>query len=383
MTTFGFSTAGDIRFGRGVSRTAAEAVAGFSDRALLVHGRNPDRAAWLLDDLRRRGISVTALACPGEPDVALVEAAVTTARKVRPGVVIGLGGGSAIDLAKAVAALTPASAQVLAYLEVVGKGRALDAPPLPSIAIPTTAGTGAEVTRNAVIGVPEHRRKVSLRDARMIPDVAIVDPALTDGAPRGVTFASGLDAVTQVIEPYLSVKASPLTDALCADAVPRGLRALLRLAEAEDQGARDDIALTSLIGGMALANAGLGAVHGLAGVIGGRTGAPHGEICAALLPHVLALNAQSSGLSDSGRGRIARVLGWIADALGVDAQDATRALAESIAAFGIRGLSALGVGDGEIDAIAEASRGASSSRTNPVPPEDFDFGEALRRALRP
>lgn len=380
--SFSFATAAEIHFGRGTARIVPEAASRFSDRAMLVHGRDGARSAWLAEDLKNSGVGIVPIACPGEPDLKLVEAAVDVAREARPGVVIAVGGGSVIDLGKAVAALAPARDRALAYLEVVGEGRALTADPLPFIAIPTTAGTGAEVTKNAVIGVPDHRRKVSLRDARMIPDIAIVDPALTDGAPRSVTFSSGLDAVTQVIEPFLSTRACPLTDALCADAIPRGLRALLRLHQTEDPAARDDMALTSLFGGIALANAGLGAVHGLAGVIGGRTGAPHGAICAALLPRVLEVNAEALPVEDKLRRKLDRVFAWIADALEVRDEDATQALAMKIAEVGIPDLAKLGVTEGDMGDIALAARAASSSKSNPVPPDRLDFEEILRRSLK-
>lgn len=203
---FTFATSPDIRFGRGMASTAAATLDAISRRIVLVHGRSSDRAAWLREDLAARGSTVVTLSCPGEPDVEAVDSAVAMARDVQPGVIVAVGGGAVIDLGKAVAALTPSRGPTLSYLEVVGAGRPLEAAPLPCLAMPTTAGTGAEVTKNAVIGVPAAGRKVSLRDPRMIPTVAIVDPALTDHAPPSVTFSSGLDAVTQVIEPYLSTK---------------------------------------------------------------------------------------------------------------------------------------------------------------------------------
>jgi alcohol dehydrogenase class IV len=265
------------------------------------------------------------------------------------------------------------------HLEVVGRGLPLAAPPLPLAALPTTAGTGAEVTRNAVIEVPEHRRKVSLRDRRMLPDLAIVDPALTDGTPKGVTLASGLDAVTQVIEPYVSSRANPLTDALCRDAIPRGLGALVRLMAAEDAGARDAMAWTSLCGGLALANSGLGAVHGLAGVLGGVTGAPHGAICGRLLPGVLAANRAAAG----GRAadRLAEVEGWIGAALGVPAGEAVAALARWCDAQGLPRLAGMGLAEAECDAVAEAAGASSSMRGNPVALPPATLAAVLRAAL--
>ncbi|SHG95179.1 iron-containing alcohol dehydrogenase [Marivita hallyeonensis] len=378
---FVFATAADIRFGRGSAKDTAEAAARISGRALVVHGRNPLRANWLLEDLHQLNVTATGFPCAGEPDLETVEKAVTFARDLQPGVVIGLGGGSVIDLAKAVAALTPARRATTAFLEVVGEALPLDAEPLPLIALPTTAGTGAEVTKNAVIGVPSHRRKVSLRDIRMIPNIAIVDPALTDGAPASVTFASGFDAITQVIESYVSVNASPLTDALCRDAIPRGLRALMRLSLGEDAAARDDMAFTSLVSGIALANAGLGAVHGLAGVIGGQTGAAHGEICATLLPHVLAYNASNAPTGSVSAGKHEMIFRHISEVLKVAPEEAPHALNAQIAALGIRNLAKMGVTPSNVSDIAAAAKTTSSSKNNPVPPDMVDFEAILRAAL--
>ncbi|WP_425039731.1 iron-containing alcohol dehydrogenase [Primorskyibacter sp. S187A] len=370
---FSFATSPSIHFGRKAAQQAAPRIIGLSSRVLLVHGKSAERAAWLVEDLTSQGATVETVSCLGEPDINAVSGALRTARAWRPGVIVGLGGGATIDLAKALAALTPSTGPILSYLEIVGDGKALDAAPLPFVAIPTTAGTGAEVTKNSVIGVPEAGKKVSLRAEAMIPDIAIVDPALTDGAPAQVTLSSGLDAVTQVIEPYLSLKASPLTDALCRDAIPRGLRAVFRLAEGEDPQARDDLALTSLFGGMALANAGLGAVHGLAGVIGGRTGAPHGEICATLLPHVLDHNAGALGQDSPAGQRMAEVRSWIAEALGVAPQQAVNALHAKLKSIGIRSIGELGLRHEDIARVAQEAAGASSSKTNPVPltPDDY------------
>ena len=291
MTPYSFIIPGQIVFGRGTSARAVELVLERGRRVVLVHGARADRADWLRSDLEGQGGEVTLLACPSEPDLPGLEAAVAGLRAMRPQVIVALGGGSAIDMGKALAALLPGTSSPLDHLEGVGKGLPLMAAPLPFIAIPTTAGTGAEATRNAVLTVPDHARKVSLRDPRMIPDVALVDSTLMEGAPKSVVLAAGLDAVTQVIEPFLCNRANSLTDAICRDAIPRGLRALKSVVEGPGTQDWDDMAHVSLCGGIALSNAGLGAVHGLAGVIGGVTGAAHGAICGVLLPHVLAANA--------------------------------------------------------------------------------------------
>ncbi|WP_108502895.1 iron-containing alcohol dehydrogenase [Paracoccus indicus] len=375
---FAFSTATEISFGRGRAVQAADRAAALGRDILLVHGRDAARSAWLGEALTAKGCRVAGFAVDREPDMALIQSGVAAARTAQ--VVIAMGGGAVIDAGKAIAALVPATRPMLDHLEVVGRGLPLDHPPLPFIAMPTTAGTGAEVTRNAVIGVPEHARKVSLRDPMMLPRLAIVDPALTDGCPRGVTLASGLDAITQVIEPFVSTRANPLTDALCRDAIPRGLAALMRLMQAEDPAPRDDMAWVSLSGGMALANAGLGAVHGLAGPLGGLTGAAHGAICGALLPHVLRANRRA--VRDDGLAtRLNQVGAWIGAAFGEADADVDRAadlLADWACKAGLPGLTAQGVG---VDAMAQAATAAASSSSMKANPATLD-GDTLKAIMR-
>ena len=381
---FSFLTATEIRFGRGVSGGAAEALASKSQKIMVVHGATSARAEPLIAALRARGLEVTPFCCPREPDIELVEAGSALARTHKVGAVAAMGGGAVIDAGKAIAALAPSQRPLLDHLEIVGRGLPLDAPPLPFIALPTTAGTGAEVTKNAVIGVPQARRKVSLRDNRMLPVLALIDPALTDHCPRAITLASGLDAITQVIEPYVSAKANRLTDALCRDAIASGLAALMRLMEMGDAQARDDMAWVSLCGGLALANAGLGAVHGLAGPIGGLTPAPHGAICGALLPHVLKANLvqarQESGTSDA-CDRLQEVCGWIAAALGCMPEDAPERLAEWAAAQGLPRLGALGLTRSLAHDTAVAAKDSSSMRGNPVTLPDNVLLDILLRAM--
>jgi alcohol dehydrogenase class IV len=301
-------------------------------------------------------------------------AALGAARSHRPHWVVAIGGGAALDLGKALAGLIPAPGDPMQHLEVVGQGLSLTAAPLPFIALPTTSGTGAEVTRNAVIGLPEHGRKVSLRDERMIARLAIVDPALTDGCPWPVTLASGLDAVTQVIEPYVCNKATPYTDALTRPVIGSGLAALQRLQEGEDPEARDRLAWVSLSGGLALSNAGLGAVHGFAGVIGGMTGAPHGAICGALLGPVLAANRAAA--EGAARTRLDEVCGILADVLGCTASDAPLVLQTWARGAGLPGLEEMGVTPAMHDEIVAAAVGASSMKGNPV-----TLGTAMLRAV--
>ena len=362
---FAFATATEIRFGRGELERALPEIAAMG-ALLVVHGAGVmargGTAARAIEALRPR----LARAISAEPELAEIEAGVGAARAAGVTAVVAIGGGAVIDAGKALAALIPAPYGAMRHLEVVGEGRPLDVAPLPFVAVPTTAGTGAEVTRNAVIGVAAHRRKVSLRDARMLPRLAVVDPALTDHCPRGVTLASGLDAITQVIEPYISTKANALTDALCRDAIPRGLVALRRLMEGEDPQARDEMAWVSLCGGLALANAGLGVVHGLAGPLGGLSGAAHGAICGALLAPGLRANAA--------RG---------ADLRGVEAMIAAvhpGGLDPWARACGLRGLDALGVTAEIRDLAAEAAASSSSMKANPVALTPADLRALMEEA---
>ncbi|MGB8814247.1 MAG: iron-containing alcohol dehydrogenase [Paracoccaceae bacterium] len=366
MSGFSIITPGRILFGRGMGAQAAGLTLGFGARVLLVTGGNMDRARWLIDDLTMQGAEVQVWPCKAEPDLPGLEAAIWQTRGFDPQVVVGFGGGAALDLAKALAGLIPAPGGPMDHLEVVGRGLPLTVAPLPFIAIPTTAGTGAEVTKNAVIGLPDHGRKVSLRDDAMMARVAIVDPNLTDGCPRSVTLASGLDAVTQVIEPYVSCRATLYTDAIARPAIPMGLAALQALMRAEDAGARDDLAWVSLSGGLALANGGLGAVHGLAGVIGGLTGAAHGAICGVLLAPVLAMNAARAPGGSVAAARLAEVLGMIGAAFEVPADQAADRLGAWAQAAGLPRLTALGVTADQRVAVAEASAVSSSMKGNPV-----------------
>lgn len=361
-----FQTAGEILFGRGKSAEAASRIRHFGRRVFLVHGRTPARVDWLALELEALGAEITGFAVATEPDLPLVEMGVAAARSMNADVVVAIGGGSVIDAGKAIAALVHASGPIIDYLEVVGSGRQLEGPLLPFIAIPTTAGTGAEVTKNAVIGVPSHRRKVSLRDGRMLARLALIDPQLTDHAPRAITLESGLDAVTQVIEPYISSRANRLTDALAQQAIMSGLVALRTLMSREDEAARDEIAWTSLCGGLALANAGLGVVHGLAGPLGGLCEAPHGAICGVLLPYGIAANRDAVTEPTQAK-RIEEVLGLVGSAFDTTSGKALSALANWSRVNGLKSLSQMGISAADREAAADMAATSSAMKANPVP----------------
>ena len=375
---FSFYSPQALHFGRGQAAQTAALAAGFGLRVLIVHGSNAARAAWLVEGCCASGLSVTTESCAAEPSLPALEAALDRLSTDRPDVVVALGGGSVIDFAKALAALIPCAGAPLEYLEGGGGGKPGDSAPLPMIALPTTAGTGAEVTKNAVIAVPEHGVKVSLRDARMIPNIAIVDAALMQGAPRHVTLAAGLDAVTQVIEPYLSVKATPMTDALCQAAIPKGVAALRAVVEQDAAEAWDDMAWVSTCGGLALANAGLGAVHGFAGVIGGQTGAPHGEICGALLPAVLASHVEKAKAGTQVHTRLMWILDLIDTAFEVETGAGLSALRNWSRDMGLRDLVQMGLDPDDHAQVAQLSAGASSMKGTPFSLTHEDLIAILR-----
>lgn len=382
---FEFATAGRIVFGPGAVAELPAAARGLGTRALVVTGRDEDRWAAHFDALSAYGLTCATYAVPGEPTLDLVRAGVERVREHRADLVVAIGGGSAIDAGKAIAALATNPGDALDYLEVVGKGQPLAAAPLAVIAVPTTAGTGAEVTRNAVLGVPEQRVKVSLRSALMLPRVAIVDPDLTLDLTPAITAWTGLDAITQLIEPYVSSRANPLVDALCLEGLRRAAGAVRRAyRDGGDRDAREGMSLASLFGGLALANAGLGAVHGLAGPIGGRVTAPHGAICGALLPHVTAANLhalETRAPDHPARQRydvIARTLTGRDDARASDGVEWIRLL---VAALGIPSLGTYGLGSADVDALVEQARRASSMKANPIVLTAKELREALEAAM--
>jgi alcohol dehydrogenase class IV len=363
---FSFFSPQALHFGRGQSLRAAEMAATYGSKVLVVHGANAARAQWLVQSCGDAGLQIRTISCRNEPTLPDVEQALAALTGFTPDVVIALGGGSVIDFAKALAALLRCSGQPQEYLEVVGSGRALEHAPVPMIALPTTAGTGAEVTKNAVIAVPEQGVKVSLRDPRMVPDIAIVDAGLMQGAPRRVALAAALDAITQVIEPYLSVKANPMTDALCISAIPTGLKALRALVEDDASEAWDNMAWVSTCGGLALANSGLGVVHGFAGVIGGMTAAPHGEICGILLPAALESHLEHARKGTDIHTRLHWVLGQIDICFATSGRGrGIIDLREWSMEMGLRRLSELGVTEANHIEVAQASQNTSSMKGNP------------------
>lgn len=293
-TQFEFATAKWIIFGEGSAKKIPESALNLGNKPLIVTGRNQNRCKFLLDYFSKKNVNFEIFSVIGEPTTQAVSDCLKLAKRNKTNVIIGIGGGSAIDTGKAVSALITNDGDLFDYLEVIGRGKPIKNPTIPFIAVPTTAGTGTEVTKNAVIKSNEHSVKVSLRSPYMLPDIAILDPLLTYSMPKEVTASTGLDAFTQVIEPYVSIKANMLTDAICKEGIKRISRSLLKaFNNPKDKKAREDMCIGSLFGGIALANAKLGAVHGFAGVMGGMIDAPHGVICGILLPYVIKINVKA------------------------------------------------------------------------------------------
>ncbi len=354
---FEFATAARIIFGAGKLKELRAITGEFGKCALFVQSRSALPATTTLP----KSVPFTVT---GEPTIELVRAGIKLARQERCDVVVSLGGGSTIDAGKAIAALLTNGGDPLDYVEVIGKGQAITKPGAPFIAIPTTAGTGAEVTRNAVLFSPEHHVKVSLRGQHLLARVALVDPELTYNLPPAITANTGFDALTQLIEPFVSCRANPLTDALCRAGLQRVARSLRPAYETGAPEARADMALASLFGGLALTNAGLGAVHGFAAPLGGMYDTPHGALCAALLSAVFEMNARLA----PNRERFDEVLRITGD------------LAELCQRLGVKPLREFGVRRAEFPVIIEKAAAANSMKGNPVKLTPTQLGEILEQA---
>ncbi|NBR87582.1 MAG: iron-containing alcohol dehydrogenase [Verrucomicrobia bacterium] len=383
--TFEFATAHRVLFGPGTFKQAGAIAKQLGTRALVVTGKSSARAEGLCAQLAALQVGFEMCAITGEPTTDAVRDGLELARKAGCGSVIAFGGGSAIDAAKAIAGLLTNGGALADYLEVIGRGAPLTRPAAPLLAIPTTAGTGAEVTRNAVLASPEHRLKASLRSPHLLPRVALVDPELTLNLPPELTASTGMDALTQLIESYVCVRANPLTDGVCVEGLRRAARSLRRAFErGDDAAAREDMALASLFGGMALANAGLGAVHGFAAPIGGMFPAPHGAVCAALLPGVMAANVRAlrermpEGAALRRYDEVARLLTGQPQATADDGVAWTRELCRALQIVPLR---TWGVTEGDVSGVVEKALQASSMKANSIPLTALELGEVLRAAL--
>jgi alcohol dehydrogenase class IV len=382
---FEFATTTRIIFGPGTIEEVPSIVSKMGERAFVVVGRTIKRAQPLLGKLKEQGIEYETFKVPGEPTTALTLEALQRIRRARFQFVIGIGGGSVLDTGKVVAALITNPGHLSEYLEIVGKGQEISQAPVPYIAIPTTSGTGAEVTRNAVLADVEHQVKVSMRSPLMLPNLAVIDPELTYSMPPGITASTGLDALTQLMEAYVSHHSNPLTDGICREGLWRAACSLRRAYEdGSDKTARENMSLASLFGGLALANAKLGAVHGFAGPLGGIFSAPHGFICGRLLPFVMEINVESlrSRASDSEAlaryDEVARIITGNDTAKAADGVAWVQNLCKQLK---VPPLSTFGIDQVDIPMIVEKSKNASSMKGNPIRLTDQELTQILNRAI--
>ncbi len=368
---FDFATATKIIYGPGRIREAISAAASLGKKALIVSGSTPGRLDSFVTDLRARNVECSLFSVAGEPTIPGILKGIQAAKTAGAEVIIGYGGGSALDGAKAIAALVSNPGDPLDYLEVVGRGNPLTQACAPCICIPTTAGTGTEVTRNAVLVSPEHGIKVSLRSPRMFPWLAVIDPELMLSLPPPVTASTGMDALTQLIEPFVSPAANPMTDSFCREGISRAAY-WLRIAYADGANlqARENMALASLFGGLALANAGLGAVHGIAAPLGGSFPIPHGIVCARLLPgasraNLMALHSRAEDSPALARyDAVARLLTGNSAATAEEAVAWIEAMCTDLS---IPRFSAFGLSGKDLSSIAENAQKSSSMKGNPIP----------------
>jgi alcohol dehydrogenase class IV len=385
VVRFDLAVPGDIRFGAGRVSEVPGALADLgAGRVLVVTGRTTSRADAIRSALNEANISSVVFGVTSEPSIERVRAAVDLLLETGCDAVLGFGGGSPLDVAKAVAVLATSGTDPLEHLEVIGAGRPIERPGLPCVAVPTTAGTGSEVTRNSVLsgsGV-----KASLRSPLLLPKVALVDPDLLVGVPKPTIAASGMDALSQLIEPLLSQRANPFTDALAREGIRRSARSLRRAYDEgmEDPGVREDLGMASLFSGICLANSGLGAVHGLAAAAGARLSAPHGAVCAAVLAAAIDVNLRA--LRDRAPDhqavqRITEVATLFTGRPDATAEDAIFWLQELTAVLSIPGLASYGLAEAEIDAVVAAAQKASSMRGNPIELGDQEVSEIVTRSL--
>lgn len=381
---FTFSTAARIIFGPGTAKELGRRAGEFGRKALVVTGADAGRASHLLDLLASEGIEAETFRVATEPTIDLVREGLARARRSGAEVVIACGGGSAIDAAKAIAILATNPGDPLDYLEIIGGGGVLVNPGLPLIAVPTTAGTGAEVTRNSVLSSPIERIKISLRSDLLLPRLALVDPQLSSSMPPAITASSGLDALTQLIEAFTSDRRNPLTDGMCREGLHRVGTSLIAAYRHGDARSRQDMALASLLSGLALANAGLGAAHGFAGPIGGRYAAPHGAVCACLLPHTMRVNLRALVARGAGSGLIQRFSEIAALLTGretASAQDGIEWINRACEELMIPGLRSYGLQAEDMPELIAAAERSSSMQGNPIQLTRKEMKEILESAL--
>ncbi len=381
---FEFATATRIIFGNYTTEKLPDLISSMGNNILLVTGKNTERAEQVLVKIRKRDCKVEIYSVESEPTTTIINEGINLARVAGCNLVVGLGGGSVIDSAKAIAAMVPNKGELLDYLEVIGQGKALVDQPLPCIAVPTTSGTGAEVTKNSVIKSAEHNVKVSLRSNKMYPDVALVDPVLTMSMPPELTASTGVDALTHLLETFVSNQSNPFIDLLCADGMERISNSLeTAFKDGNNLEARENMSMASMLGGMALANVKLGAVHGFAGPMGGMFPVAHGAICACLLPAVMETNIE--GIKQRNKKEQLKKYDLLAKILTGDkiakAEDGTEWVKELIRELKIPPLSDFGLANKDFPELVEKAKNASSMKGNPVLLNEIELMTILEKSI--
>lgn len=359
--------------GQGKIDELADLTIHYGSRAFLVYGssvHDDGNLDIIQNRLQKNNITPVPYRKPaGEPDIEMVDQAAETAKTEQCDVIVTIGGGAVIDLGKAVAGLATNGGSVLDYMEGIGQGRKITEKPLPHIAVPTTAGTGAEVTKNAVITAPQAKYKKSFRSPYLFPTIAILDAELSVNLPPEQTAYSGMDAITQLIESYITQRANPITDALALHGLQLALPAIKTIYKnGKDKEAREAMLLASTLSGVCLANAGLGMAHGFAPALGAMYDVPHGKACAILLPHAMQYNQNAALPKFADLGRI------ISERPNQTEQEladrAIHGISQLITDLGIpRDFKYLNVKEEDIDPIVERSKG-NSMNGNPIPVTD-------------
>lgn len=371
-----------IEFGVGASTSLAGYLPEASKSIVFVQGASGSQSAGILQNLRQSGREVHVVRQSSEPSIDTIHAALDHLGGRKVGAVVACGGGSVIDAGKTIAFLLDSGERLSADFSKIAPTCLQQRHHVSSIAIPTTAGTGAEVTANAVIAIPSKSAKISLRGKALFPDIAIIDPTLMMTAPVPVTINSGLDAITQVVESYTSSAATPFSDALSGTAISTGLNSLKCIVDRPNIEAWSQMAWVSLSSGLALANSGLGAAHGIASVIGGKYDAPHGALCGKLLVPVLRTNLKYAGKGSRAYDRLADCMDRISMVFAPhDGQDILSGFDHWIEQNAVPRLRSWGVKSNDIVSLAEQSVGASSSKKNAIPLSANVFAEILNEAF--
>lgn len=379
---FSISCPTKIEFGVGVLADLAKEIPRKAKQVLLIRGAGGIAAGPVRDVLGQMDLNIIECNAGGEPSVTTINALSDEVSTQSIDAVIACGGGAVIDTGKALTFCLAHKVTLTDDFSAIDPDLLATPCPIPLIVLPTTAGTGAEVTSNAVLDVPSLQAKVSLRGRALFPHVAIIDPSLMVSAPPHVILQSGMDAVTQIIEAHTSVAATPFSSALTLDNLESGLVALRAAVQTRCVETMSAMAWTALASGLALANGGLGAAHGLASVIGGRFAAPHGALCGRLLTPVLRQNLARAEPGSEVHAKLDQCCAAIEavfqpppggdDLSGLEAWLSTHSLPY---------LADFGVTPADFDVLASQAMTASSSRKNAVVLQNADYVGILTDAL--